>query len=102
MAPICTDEPRVEGNCLGVVGVGVAGDCVHLREPAGEAEELFAIGEEESAEVAETDGFGVEAGVGFEAPAEIGTAPGSEAMAAGGVPKKAKGLNHRKLTLKRL
>ena len=71
------------------MGVGV-----HLGEPVGEVEELAAFGEEEVEEVAGADGFGVEAGVGFETPAEVGAAPGAEAVAAGGGPEEVEGFEH--------
>lgn len=42
-------------------------------------------------EVPQADLLGVQAGVGFQAPAEVGAAPGTEAMAPGGVPEEAEG-----------
>lgn len=73
------------GLALGVSG----GEGTHLGEPAGEAQQLPALAGEEAGEVARADGLCVEAGVGFEPPAEVGASPGAEAVAAGGVPEKA-------------
>ena len=72
---------------------------MHLGEPVEEAEKLAAFGEEEVEEVAGADGFGVEAGVGFETPAEVGAAPGAETMAASGGPEEADGFEHMGLRL---
>jgi hypothetical protein len=59
-----------------------------------EVEELAALGEEEVQEVAEADLFGVQAGVGFQTPLEVGTAPGSEVVTASGCPEESEGLKH--------
>ncbi len=67
---------------------------MHLGEPVEVVEDLAALGEEEAEEVAQADVFGVEAGVGFKTPFEVGAAPGAEAMAAGGGPEEVEGLEH--------
>ena len=75
-------------------GAGWVGVGVHLGEPVEEAEELAAFGAEEVEEVAGADGFGVEAGVGFETPLEVGAAPGAEVVATGGGPEEFDGFEH--------
>jgi len=79
---------------VALLGAGWVGVGLHLGEPVEEAEELGAFGEEEAEEVAGTDFFGMEAGVGFESPFEVGAAPGAEVVAAGGGPEEFDGFEH--------
>ena len=65
-------------------GFGIA---AHFREPAEIADDLPAFGFEEEPEVAGVDVLGVFSGKGFETPAEVFAAPGSETVAAGCVPE---------------
>lgn len=77
------------------VRVGVTGAVgAHFGQPAGEAQELAAFGDEKVPEVAWADLLGVEAGVRFEAPAKVGAAPWTQAVASSGRPQKARGFEH--------
>lgn len=58
-------------------------------DPAEKVQQIPARGPDESEDVARGKGFGLLAGVGFDAPAKVFAAPGGEPVAAGGVPEKA-------------
>jgi len=61
---------------------------VHLACPLEEAPEITALGPQEFPEFEEADLRHLDAGVGLDAPEEIGAAPGSNTVASGGVPEK--------------
>src|SRR6185437_2296333 len=61
------------------------GVAAHLCQPAAEAKDLPALGDEESPEIARADFPGVLSGESFQTPAQIGASPGTQAGAAGGV-----------------
>jgi hypothetical protein len=87
-------QSAISSQQSALFGVGWVGVGVHLGEPVEEVEDLAAFGAEEVEEVAEADVFGVEAGVGFETPLEVGAAPGAEVMTAGGGPEEVEGFEH--------
>lgn len=64
---------------------------MYLAGPEEEAEQLPFRVPHETEDVAGAEGFGGLAGVGLNAPAKVLAAPGSEAVAAGGVPDEFKG-----------
>ena len=58
----------------------------HLRCPLQEAQQLFSLAQQESPEFKKADLVHLEAAIGFHAPAQVGAAPGREAVSARGIP----------------
>ena len=71
------------------------GIAFHFAGPLQEAKQLHAFAPSESKKFEETDAMHLDTGVGFNPPAQIGAAPGGEAMAAGRVPQEAQDVMHR-------
>src|SRR5438067_1353355 len=67
---------------------------IHLRRPLQEALQVGALAPHESPKFQEADLAHLEAAVGLDAPLQIRTAPGSEAVAASGAPEKAQDVFH--------
>lgn len=62
--------------------------------PSEEAPQVIALSPHKFPEFQEADLLHFDAGVGFDAPEQIGTAPRSEAMSLGGVPHEADAVPH--------
>ena len=58
----------------------------HLSRPLQESHELLSLAEHEAPEFHEANFVHLEAAIRFHAPAQVGAAPGREAMSARGIP----------------
>ena len=67
---------------------------VHFGGPFEEAPEVGALAPDELPELEEADLLHFDAAVGFDAPEQVGTAPGGEAVSASRVPEEAKDVPH--------
>lgn len=65
------------------------GPALHLPRPTQESPKFAAFAPHEFPELEETDLLHLHAGIGLDAPEEIGTPPRREAMAPGGIPQEA-------------
>src|SRR6266567_3442446 len=78
------------------LGMGVT---LHLSRPFQKAPEIAALAPHEFPKFQKADLRHLHAGIGFNAPEQIGTAPRGESMSPGGVPKKAKLVAHAAIIL---
>ena len=78
----------------GLAFAGAFGVLAHLAGPAQKTEQLAALCKEEPPEVAQGDGFGVEAGVSLKAPAEIWASPGPQTVSLSSSPEKTNHAEH--------
>jgi len=67
---------------------------LHFAGPSQEAPQVQALSPHKFPKFQEADLLHLDAGVGLDAPEQIGTAPGSEAVSFGGVPDKADRVPH--------
>jgi len=67
---------------------------VHRTRPLEKAPEVVALTPHEFPEFQEADLRHLHAGVGFDAPQQVGAAPGGQTMAFGGVPQEAETVAH--------
>lgn len=70
---------------------------IHLGRPFQKAPEIVSLSPKECPKFQEADLLHLDACVGLDAPQQVGTAPGRDAMAAGGVPEEAKHGPHLRL-----
>ena len=82
-------EQVLEGFCFGVDVM------FHLPSPLQEAPQALALSPEKLAEFKEADLRHFDARVCLNAPEQIGAAPGSNPVTAGGVPEESQHLSHR-------
>jgi hypothetical protein len=87
------DAEDAKGDQSGILGFR-AGVVFHLSGPVHEAREFVALTPHESPKGEEADLVHLQAGIGLNAPAQVGAAPGSEAMSASCVPSEAKDVAH--------
>jgi hypothetical protein len=78
----------LEGFCFGMDVM------VHLTSPLQESPQALALSPEKLPEFKEADLRHFDAGVGLDAPEQIGAAPRGNPVAAGGVPEEAQHLSH--------
>ena len=70
------------------------GVALHFRCPLQKAPQILALPPSELPELQETDLLHFYPAVGFDPPQQVGTAPGSEMMAAGCVPQESHDVAH--------
>lgn len=67
---------------------------LHLASPLQKTQDLVSFPPHEAAELGKADALHLNAGVGLDAPAEVGTPPRRQAVPARGTPKKAQDVAH--------